>query len=53
MDTEGYKCDVCGQECPEHDPNHSCGGDHCMPKCSGCGEAESKCSCEAKSEGAM
>jgi len=40
--TEGYKCDMCGAEAESHDPNHACGGDHCLPKCKGCGEAESK-----------
>lgn len=40
-----YKCDMCNDEAAEHDPNHGCGGDHCMVKCSGCKEAESKCSC--------
>ncbi len=46
--TEGYKCDMCGAEAESHDPNHACGGDHCLPKCKGCGEAESKCSCGGK-----
>lgn len=45
MDAEGYKCDMCGVESQEHDSNHDCGGDHCLLKCSGCGEAETNCSC--------
>lgn len=44
---EGYKCDMCGAESLEHDPSHSCGEDHCMPKCTACGEAETKCACES------
>ncbi|MEX1026389.1 MAG: hypothetical protein WD049_00045 [Candidatus Paceibacterota bacterium] len=42
---DGHKCDMCGAEAAEHDPNHECGGDHCMVKCSGCNEAEAKCAC--------
>jgi len=45
MECEGFKCDECGEECAEHDANHSCGADHCMPKCKGCNEAEAKCAC--------
>lgn len=45
-DTSGYKCDVCGAEAEEHDANHECGAEHCMPKCVGCSEAQVKCSCE-------
>ena len=44
-DTEGYKCDMCGAESVEHNSSHSCGGDHCMPKCKGCAQAQAKCSC--------
>jgi len=44
-ETEGYRCDVCGAESAEHDNNHKCGSDHCMPKCKACNEAQSKCSC--------
>jgi len=40
-----YKCDLCGAESSSHDPGHECGSDHCMPKCSGCGEAEVNCTC--------
>ena len=43
--TEGFKCDVCGEESPVHAADHKCGGEHCMPKCSGCGQAEVKCMC--------
>lgn len=43
--TEGYKCDLCGATAEEHDPEHSCGGEHCMPKCMGCQEAEELCTC--------
>lgn len=49
MDADGYKCEICGAESKEHDPNHACGdepaGTHCVLKCSGCDEAETKCSC--------
>lgn len=45
--TEGYKCDMCGVEATEHDSGHECGGDHCMPKCTGCNEAETNCACES------
>jgi len=45
MDTEGYKCDMCGAESATHDANHEHGGDHCMPKCKGCNEAQVKCTC--------
>lgn len=45
VDAQGYKCDMCGAEAAEHDASHACGGDHCQAKCSGCSEAESKCSC--------
>ncbi len=45
MKCEGYKCDQCGAEADEHDENHECGGEHCLPKCVGCGEAEAKCRC--------
>lgn len=44
-ETHGYKCDMCGAESDSHDASHACGGDHCMSKCEGCGEAEVKCSC--------
>ena len=44
-ETEGHKCDVCGAESKEHDPQHKCGGEHCMPKCKACSEAEAKCTC--------
>jgi len=42
---DGYKCDTCGAESVEHDPDHECGSEHCMPKCAGCGEAQVNCSC--------
>lgn len=45
MGAEGFKCDSCGAESAEHDPQHACGGDHCMPKCKGCGQAQVKCPC--------
>lgn len=44
-ETDGFKCDMCGAEAAEHDGAHSCGADHCMPKCKACNEAEAKCSC--------
>jgi len=37
-----------GTEAKEHDAQHSCGGNRCMPKCSGCNEAEAKCSCASE-----
>ena len=43
--TEGYKCDVCGEESEAHVESHKCGGAHCMPKCAACGQAEAKCTC--------
>ena len=46
---EGYKCEVCGEEADEltddFKQNHACGQEHVMPMCSGCGEAELRCSC--------
>ena len=47
---EGYKCDMCGDESVTHDANHGCGGEHCMPKCVACSEAEAKCTCEGAVE---
>ena len=44
--TDGFKCEECGAEAEFHDEEHECGGEHCMPKCSGCGEPEVKCSCD-------
>ena len=44
--TTGFKCELCGAEADEHHESHSCGGEHCIPKCVGCGEAESKCTCK-------
>jgi RecJ-like exonuclease len=41
----GYKCDVCGTEVEQHDEKHSCGGNHCVAKCSSCHQAETKCRC--------
>ncbi|MFA6338581.1 MAG: hypothetical protein WCW87_00765 [Candidatus Paceibacterota bacterium] len=46
--TEGYKCDVCGDESSEHIEEHPCGNSHNMPKCAECNEAEIKCSCKAE-----
>lgn len=46
--TAGFKCDICGVEAKKHDQNHGCGGEHCMPKCAGCDEAEVNCSCWRK-----
>ncbi len=43
--TEGFKCDTCGAEAKVHMEDHECGGEHCMPKCKGCGEAQVKCTC--------
>ena len=44
--TEGYICEMCGETMDAPDYDHECGGEHVMPKCSGCGEAEVKCTCE-------
>jgi len=44
--TSGYKCDICGEESVAHVETHTHGGAHCMPKCTGCNEAEVKCSCK-------
>ncbi|MBI2056210.1 MAG: hypothetical protein HYT37_02425 [Candidatus Sungbacteria bacterium] len=46
-DTMGHKCDMCGEEAEAHNADHSCGGNHCVGKCSGCSEAETNCKCEA------
>jgi len=43
--TAGYKCDMCGEECAEHDAAHACGAEHCAPKCVACNESEAKCTC--------
>lgn len=44
-ETSGYKCDTCGAESAAADPGHACGGDHCVEKCTGCNEAQTKCPC--------
>ncbi len=44
-ETSDWKCETCGAESAAHDPAHGCGGDHCVAKCSGCSEAETKCAC--------
>ena len=44
--TEGYKCDVCGEESATHDDSHKCDGDHCVQKCVACNQAETKCTCK-------
>ena len=43
--TDGYKCDMCGEESLARVETHACGGSHCVPKCKKCSEAESKCTC--------
>ena len=43
--TEGFNCDICGAESEVHIEDHKCGGEHCMPKCKDCGEAQVKCTC--------
>jgi hypothetical protein len=43
--TEGYKCEVCGNEGMGKDMPHVCGDEHCLVKCKDCNEAESKCTC--------
>ncbi|OGN25873.1 MAG: hypothetical protein A2925_02425 [Candidatus Yanofskybacteria bacterium RIFCSPLOWO2_01_FULL_44_22] len=42
---KGYKCPDCDSVSEKHDPEHECGGDRCMPKCSGCEDAEENCIC--------
>jgi len=42
---EGYICDNCGQEMEEYDVEHSCGVEHCQPKCANCKKAEGECTC--------
>tara|TARA_Y100000310_G_scaffold345859_1_gene471628 strand:+ start:23531 stop:23731 length:201 start_codon:yes stop_codon:yes gene_type:complete len=49
-ETEGWKCEMCGSESGEHVADHQCGGEHCIPKCKGCAEAESKCTCGSAEE---
>lgn len=44
--TDGFKCDMCGEESATHKEDHACGGPHCMPKCKPCNEAEAKCTCK-------
>ncbi len=44
-DTEGYKCELCTAESRGHDPEHECGGEHCLPKCKECNEAQTQCAC--------
>lgn len=40
----GYKCMVCGEEAETHSSH--CGAEaNCQSKCSGCNEAESRCTC--------
>ncbi len=46
METEGFKCDMCGAESATHDEQHEHGGEHCMPKCKACGQAQVKCTCQ-------
>jgi len=45
-ETNGFRCDICGAESLKHSVSHACGGEHCVPKCTGCGEAETICDCE-------
>ncbi|MBI2583325.1 MAG: hypothetical protein HYW25_01535 [Candidatus Aenigmarchaeota archaeon] len=44
-ETKDWKCDICGSESKVHVEDHGCGGEHCMPKCMSCGEAEVLCEC--------
>lgn len=44
--TSGYKCAMCGEESASRDPGHACGGEHCIPKCVDCNQAEARCVCE-------
>jgi len=47
-ETKGYKCTECGAVSDEHNSEHACGGDKCLPMCTGCNEAEAKCTCGGK-----
>ncbi len=46
---EGWKCAICGTEADHHFAEHThaepLSDRHCMPKCTGCGEAEVLCTC--------
>ena len=45
--TDGYKCAMCGEEMSEVKADHSCGGENCQRKCSGCNKPASQCDCPA------
>ncbi|MBI2029623.1 hypothetical protein HYT02_04360 [Candidatus Gottesmanbacteria bacterium] len=49
MDTQGWKCAICGSEDTQHDDTHIHGepssSRYCMPKCKGCNQAEVHCTC--------
>ena len=45
MPGSGYKCDMCGAESDHRPYDHLCGVAHCVAKCSGCGEAQTYCTC--------
>ncbi|MDD5110047.1 MAG: hypothetical protein PHI63_02430 [Patescibacteria group bacterium] len=42
---EGFKCEVCGDEMSDQPQTHGCGADRCLPKCTGCNETQTKCTC--------
>lgn len=43
--TEGFRCDMCGEESGIYRGDHSCGPHHWMAKCTACGQAEANCIC--------
>ena len=43
--TKGFKCDICGSISDAHVETHRCGGEHCVPMCAECEQAETKCEC--------
>lgn len=49
METKGWKGAICGVESEDHDAKHVHGDPasdrNCMPKCTGCEQAEAKCTC--------
>lgn len=45
MEGEGFMCEVCSATAAEHDPNHACGGEHCVVKCKPCQKPETQCTC--------
>jgi len=44
--TDGYVCEMCGDEMEIFVRDHECGGEHVVPKCKGCGQPQMDCTCE-------